>query len=311
MTKLAQSARQLFDTMDKDVRQQVCSKTNIFNWSLDLLLEDGDFNTRDYDSQRVKDKIRAYADGWHRGDAFPPIQVKVIDGKIYIRDGYLRTRGARLAVSEGAVIDRLPCTEVIGDEAVQDLVILKSNDGLPLLPLERAAVYVRMMNVRGLTVEEISKLDGRTVTSIMTYINAYSLPRGLKTLVNNESMSLTVAIELFNKHGTSAVQIAEKLLSEMSNGHTTQSDLIGNTQKKAPRLTQKRLESVTGYRSRFNRKLVEEVTDSFRALKTQLETAKKSNDGYQVTLTDELMEAFKRLSLEVEPKSKDVKKEEK
>lgn len=316
---IPQSLRSLFDSMDKEIRKENMSKNSVFMVSIDLLIEDEGFNTRDYDTARVQNKIRDYADAFHRGDVFPPLQVKVVDGIVYIRDGYLRSRGARLAIAEGTQVERLACTEVDGDEGVQDLVILKSNDGLKLLPLERAAVYSRMMHSRGLSVEEISKLDGRAVPNIMQYITAFNLPLEMKRFINDEVVSMSYAISLFNAHGTKAAALIQDRLDKMPikpEGQT--GDLLGSKDEKPTgkaknnnRITPKAMEAATGYRARFTPKLVAKVTDSLRELSAGLKDAKAEGDGFVVRLSQAQLDALKQLSEEVEPKAaKDEKQTE-
>lgn len=307
----AQSLRALFDNMDKEVRKETMSKNAVFMVSIDLLLEDPGFNTREYETERVQAKIREYADAFLRGDVFPPVMVKVVDEQIFIRDGYLRTRGARLAISEGGEIDRLACLEVAGDEGVQDLVILKSNDGLKLLPLERAAVYSRMMHTRGMSVEEIAKLDGRTTTSITQYITAYNMPLELKRLINSDVVSMSYAVGLFTEHGTKAVDLIKAHLGAQQVAQEETTDLLG-IQKPAPktkRITAKAMESVTGYRARFTPDLVKNVTDSLRSLKATLDNAKAEDDHVEVRFTKEQYESFLKLAAEVEPKPAKAKVE--
>lgn len=90
------------------------------------------------------------ADAYKRGDYVPPIIVKVIDGKVYVREGHRRRRAILLAIEEGADIQFVQVVEHKGDEAEQSLLIATSNDG-PLSPLERAVIYARLANWGGAT----------------------------------------------------------------------------------------------------------------------------------------------------------------
>lgn len=303
----AQSLRQLFDNMDANLRKEHLSKGSVFNVSLDLIEEDPGFNTRDYDTERVVEKIREYADAFKRGDVFPPLQVKVVDGKILLRDGYLRTRGARLAREEGAQIMRLPCIEVAGDEAVQDLVILKSNDGLKLLPLERSAVYVRMMQSRGLSIEEIASIDGRTPANIMQYINAYNLPLALKKFINQNIVSMSYANDLFNEHGTKAIELINDHINSVQNSEVQQNADGGSKKPKPPRITAKSMAARSGYRARFTPQLVKDVTDNIRQLTSTLKSAKVEGDSCTLVLPRDQYESILKLASEIEPKSKKEK----
>ncbi|MBK4232159.1 chromosome partitioning protein ParB, partial [Enterobacter hormaechei] len=69
-----------------------------FTISPQLLLEEEGFNTRGafcenyYERPDIKAGIRVLADAYKRGDYVPPIIVKVIDGKVYVREGHRRRR---------------------------------------------------------------------------------------------------------------------------------------------------------------------------------------------------------------------------
>lgn len=299
--KFANSSRGLFDKTPAEQRAKEGTKINDYMWEVDLLKEEEGYNTRDLDSPRVIAKIREYADALKRGDKFPVLKIKVIKDVRYVRDGLLTLRAFKLAQSEGFTGTRLKCTDVQGDAAMQDLVIIKSDDGLPLLPLERAKVYVRMMTQRGLTVEEIARLDGRTEQSIMSYINAYNLPEELKEFINKDLISLTFATQLHNKFGANAAEIVKSHLARRATTEDLQTSMLAAPVVKERRLTAKDLGSLTGYRPRFSQKLVEDVTDGLRDLNAQLAASTKTDDGFIVKLSPDLMEKLKRLTAEVEP----------
>lgn len=303
----AQSLRSLFDIFPKDQRSQMMSKGNIFPLALEMFNEDPNYVSRDYSTKRVESQVRQYADAMKRGDVFPAAQVKVIDGKVLIRCGVLTVRAARLAASEGYPIKRLTAVDVDGDEIVQDKAILKSDDGLSLLPLERAVIYARMMLSRGLTIEEIAKLDGCNPATVKQYINAYNLPIDLKQLINWGGISMSLAVEMFGEHGAKAIQMIKDNIDANSfsdNNSALSLPGIQEVSAKGPRFTRKSLVSITGYRSSFGHSLVKEVTDSLRQLLPNLAKAEVKNDRVTVDLTIEQYEAFIKLAAEVEPKLK-------
>lgn len=78
------------------------TKTNLFMAGLNLIEEDG-FNTREYDLPKVKEHIWKFADAYKAGEELPPLLVRVVDGRILLRDGYCRRRGALLACEEGQI----------------------------------------------------------------------------------------------------------------------------------------------------------------------------------------------------------------
>jgi hypothetical protein len=92
-------------------------KKGMDSLSLLLLLEEEGFNTRGafcenyYERPDIKAGIRVLADAYKRGDYVPPIIVKVIDGKVYVREGHRRRRAILLAIEEGADIQFVQVVE--------------------------------------------------------------------------------------------------------------------------------------------------------------------------------------------------------
>jgi hypothetical protein len=149
------------------------TKSNLFYADLDLIEEEDGFNTREYERPEVQEHINNLADAYLAGDDLPPLRVTVIDGRLLLRDGYCRRRAAMIARDRGAEITRLPVMEVKGDEVEQSLVILTSNDGLKLTPLERAKVYARLIGMN-LTEDEVAKRVRKTRTHVQQYLAIHS-----------------------------------------------------------------------------------------------------------------------------------------
>ena len=185
------------------------TKGNLFKANIELLEEEEGFNTRDYERPEAAAHIRNLADAYKSGEELPPLKVVVKDGRILVRDGHCRLRGAKLAISEGATLARLPLVEVSGDEIAQDLVIVKSDDGLKLTPVERAAVYARLQGYN-LTEVEIAKKVARTVPHVQQYLAVYSMPLKLKQMISDDKVSMTAALKLYNEKGTEAIEILEQ-----------------------------------------------------------------------------------------------------
>lgn len=185
------------------------TKGNLFKADIDIIEEEEGFNTRDYDRPDVVAHIRKLADAYKAGEQLPPLKVQVKDGRILVREGHCRRRGAKLAISEGAPIRRLPLEEVTGDEIAQSVVIVKSDDGLKLTPVERAAVYARLQG-HNLSDAEIAEKVGRTVPHVQQYLAVYSMPLKLKQMISEDKVSMTAALKLYNEKGTDAIEILEQ-----------------------------------------------------------------------------------------------------
>lgn len=181
------------------------------NWRL-IQIEDG-FNPRDYTKARVKEHIRRMADGYKRGDVFPPLQIIVRNGIPYVRDGHCRIMSMELATSEGAKIGKHAVVEFKGDETAQNGLILKSNDGLTLPALERSVVYARY-HAWGWSDADIGKEFGRTSEHVRGHRQLLELPVALKKLIEDDVIKATLALELYRDYGTNAVGMVDKALKD-------------------------------------------------------------------------------------------------
>ncbi|MDV5468984.1 hypothetical protein [Klebsiella pneumoniae] len=161
------------------------------------------FNTRGafcedyYERPDIKAGIRVLADAYKRGDYVPPIIVKVIDGKVYVREGHRRRRAILLAIEEGADIQFVQVVEHKGDEAEQSLLIATSNDGLPLSPLERAVIYARLANW-GWSDQMIAQRVGRSAEHVRI-ARALEMPLELETDDSGRPVAATYAQELLQR----------------------------------------------------------------------------------------------------------------
>ena len=184
------------------------TKGNLYSLPIDMIHEPEGFNPRDYDRQEVASNIRAIADAYKSGLDLPPLVVQVIDGRAELRDGYCRLRGAKLAVSEGAEIARLPVTQANGDEIDQSLIVLNSQKGVKLTSVEQAIIYARLIGFN-MTESEVAQRVGKTVAHVTQYLTLHSMPLKLKKFIHDDSVSMSAALKLYNEVGTKAVGILE------------------------------------------------------------------------------------------------------
>ena len=68
-------------------------------WLSPLLIEEEEgFNERDYNLPHTIAHIEMLAKAWAQSAQMKPIEVQVVDGRCFVRDGHCRLRGARLAM---------------------------------------------------------------------------------------------------------------------------------------------------------------------------------------------------------------------
>lgn len=246
------------------------SKTDIFSIEPSLLLEEPGFNARGafsdnyFERDDVAAHIRNLADAYTRGDYVPPIIVKVVEGKVFVRDGHCRRRALLLAMSEGAAFKKVQVLEHKGDEAAQTALIVTSNDGLALSQLERAVVYGKL-SAWGWTDIEIATKVGRTYEHVRQLRQLLELPVELKRLIQEGTVSASYAAELFKEHGVAALDILNK----------------AKTEAKGAKVTKKKVAT----KPRIGKKLVASMHSNVTVLTDKLETMKEVDGGYSITFS--------------------------
>jgi ParB-like chromosome segregation protein Spo0J len=252
------------------------SKSDLFKIAPELLIEEEGFNPRgafieDYFEQpEVKEHIRRLADSYLKGVYVPPIAVVVRDGKVYIRDGHCRNRALKLAISEGAEIRKIEVLEIKGDEAAQTALILTSNDGLKLTPLERAVIYDTRRKW-GWSSKEIADEFSRTEPHVKQLLDMLDMPLELKQFVQRKLVSAYAALELFQELGDDETEMVRSAAEKKSSNG-----------KPAKKVTPK---DVGTAMPRIPKKVVSAMHTSISAITSRLDDFKPSSEGDAYTLT--------------------------
>ncbi|WP_019025304.1 MULTISPECIES: KorB domain-containing protein [unclassified Thioalkalivibrio] len=235
MKNVAQSLDKIHRSKLIDVR-----KSNQFYAHPKDLHEINGFNPRDYEREDLKRHIRALADAYTAGRYVEPVAVQVIDGRIYIRDGHCRRRAMLLAIEEGADLGPQPVIEFRGDEIEADALVLTSQSGMKLTPIEVAAMYSRMKN-RGKTEDDIARIVGKTTQHVRMSLEMHTMPDAIKDLVSQEVVSATLALQTYQKHGTKAVEMLQDGVEEVlrsGKGRLTRKKLeSANSRHQRPKAT--------------------------------------------------------------------------
>lgn len=189
-------------------------------WKVDplVLIEEDGFNprgafARDYwNRPDVVAHVRGFADSYKAGRYVPPIVVIVRNGDIIVRDGAHRRRGALLALKEGAKLDLVTVTEFLGDEAEQAKLVLTASDGRILAPLERAVQYGKLLGW-GWSIAKIAKEANKTAEHVRITLPLLDLPIELKQLIAEDVIKATLAMSLYNEHGTKALDLVKEAIA--------------------------------------------------------------------------------------------------
>lgn len=176
-------------------------------WLSPQLIEEEDgFNERDYDEPKTAAHIEKLAQAWAKNAQIKPIEVKVVNGHCYVRDGHCRLRGARLAISRGAMIKRIPVIELKGNNQLDTVRILTSNDQLSLTIMQRARLYQRLRSWNW-DDNHVADHIGKTATHVRETVRLLTLPDEIQDLLVKEVIKPHLALDLFRKYGKESVQI--------------------------------------------------------------------------------------------------------
>jgi ParB family transcriptional regulator, chromosome partitioning protein len=133
------------------------------------------------------------------------------DGKpvIYIQDGGCRYDATLLAVERGAPITSLP-TVIKKASTMEDLTValLASNEGKPFSSLEKALGAKRLSSY-GKSDAEISIILRCTPGYVGQLLLLAGAPSKIRTLVQEGTVSATMAVEAMVKHKDKAVEVLE------------------------------------------------------------------------------------------------------
>jgi ParB family chromosome partitioning protein len=181
-------------------------ETNLTWLALDLIEEQEGFNLRDYERPDTVKHIERLALAWERSEQFQPIEVQVVDGHCYVRDGHCRLRAARLAASRGAPIKRLPVIELKGNDQLACVRILTSNEQLKLSIIQRAHGYQRLRDFNWPD-EQIASHIGMTDTHVRETLRLLLLPESIQVLLEKGVIKPFLALDLWRKYGEASAQI--------------------------------------------------------------------------------------------------------
>lgn len=162
--------------------------------------------------RQLADSIKASGFFTHR----PIAGYAAVEGDrnvIYVTDGHCRLEAAKLAISEGAPIERLPVVMAAKGTSTEDLTyeLLTTNIGKSLSPLEEAIAIKRLIRY-GHEPKDIASRLGCTVSKIEDRLLFISMPKTVLDMVNDGKVSYTNAIALYRQHGS----LVEKKLLDLT-----------------------------------------------------------------------------------------------
>jgi ParB family chromosome partitioning protein len=78
----------------------------------------------------------------------------------------------------------------VADEKLLEIALIENIQRQELNPVEEAAAYQRLMDVFGLTQEEVAKRVGKDRSSVANYVRLLKLPESVQTMLEEERLSM-------------------------------------------------------------------------------------------------------------------------
>ena len=191
-------------TMAEDKDMGSVSKATSFQLDPRVLKVKPGFNGRPINAAHV----RAMADGWKNGATFPPFEVMVEDGDVYIVDGHHRHAGALLAISEGLELKRIDARHFRGNEADRIALMITSQQGLAMTPLQLGVQYANLVRL-GWTLIEVAARPGKSVQHVRDCIALTEGGSDVHGMLDRGEVSADVARKTIKQHGSAAGEVLQ------------------------------------------------------------------------------------------------------
>lgn len=203
--KLPTSLRGFDDYLRKDLSKEqlesakkngdLVTRNNVYILPLKYFHIETGYNIRPLNNDHVEDLVVAIA----QGQPLPPVRVEMIsvDGepKARIKDGQHRVAAALCAVERGlCALPGLTAMDFDGNEADAILHMLKSSEGLPLQPLERAEGYKRLMG-QGWKPAVIAERANKSSVHVDRLLILANAEENVKQLVREDLVAADVVID--------------------------------------------------------------------------------------------------------------------
>lgn len=220
-TKGAVSLKVLAERKAEGIQQ---SKTFKINPKL-IEFEDG-FNCRPID----RDHVESLKATKRAGGDWPPVYLRVDDGRVIAVGGHHRTVAGCELVDEGFDI-MIDAVQFRGSDADRIVHMLTSAQGLPVTPLQAGQQY-RKLVAFGWDVKKISDHVGKTPAYVGSMIHLAESNTDVQRMVEANEVAAHTAVKVVRKHGEKAGAVLAGELTKAKasgKGKVTAKTISGNS----------------------------------------------------------------------------------
>ena len=167
-------------------------------------VEEG-FNARPLDLEHIE----ALKISIKSGAYIPPIVIKVIDEKPFVRDGHHRLAAYSALISDGEEIKFIEVRDFQGNDADSIALMLTSAQGKPLTPLQQGIQYKKLINY-GWTNGQIAERVGKSKAHIGQMIKLSGTDSEIQNLIDKKVISARSALDTVREHGKDATKVIKQ-----------------------------------------------------------------------------------------------------
>jgi len=194
---------------EKKIHGDDVSKVTSFAVAPHLLEIEEGFNARPLNPDHVAEMSLAM----RNGATFPPLEVRVDDGRILIVDGHHRHAAALKAIAEGFEIKALDCRHFRGNDAHRVAHMLNSASGLALTPLQLGIQYRKLINF-GWSEAQIAGRRGKSVQHVKDMIQLAEANSDVHQAINAGQITGTAALKMVKQHGSKAGEVIRETVEQ-------------------------------------------------------------------------------------------------
>lgn len=193
----------------EDKNNPTVSKVTAFAADPRVLEVEEGFNARPLNADHVNEMALAQ----RNGATFPPLEVRVDDGHIYIVDGHHRHAASLKNIAEGFDIKSLDVRHFRGNDADRVAHMITSASGLALTPLQLGVQYRKLIGY-GWTEPQIANRRGKSVQHVKDMIQLAEADSDVHQAVNAGLISGTAALKMVKQHGSKAGAVIQEGLEQ-------------------------------------------------------------------------------------------------
>jgi len=193
----------------EDKNNPTVSKVTAFAVDPRVLEVEEGVNARPLNADHVNEMALAQ----RNGAVFPPLEVRVEDGRIIIVDGHHRHAASLQNIAAGFDIKSLDVRHFRGNDADRVAHMITSASGLALTPLQLGVQYRKLIGY-GWTEPQIANRRGKSVQHVKDMIQLAEANSDVHQLVNAGQISGTAALKAVKQHGSKAGAVIQEGLEQ-------------------------------------------------------------------------------------------------